>query len=285
MLMMPVFKTQHMLTMSALLKQNSKEDTVLEFKGMMGGLYKITEWIMRLAVINLLWLACSIPFLFVMLITLVAPAGSTESTMDMLKQGLILLAIVAPFTFIPASSAMFSVARKWVTGDEDVPLLKTFFRSYKQNYTQSMLGGFIFVILGVILYVNMTFYVTSLTSLSFLVYLFIVLFVFLIAAFFNFLSILAHFHMKLWQIIKNSILLTLGNPIQSIGILVVNAFILYIGYAFGHGFMYVFFSGSLIAYSTFWQFNRNLTKIQTKFEKQNAEKELSEQDTKEVESK
>jgi uncharacterized membrane protein YesL len=247
---------------------------------MMGGLYKITEWIMRLAVINLLWLACSIPFIIFTIPVLVAPVGSTVPTLDLLKQGLIMLAIIAPFTLIPATSAMFSVARKWVIGDEDIPLFKTFFRSYKQNYLQSMLGGFIFVILAVILFVNMSFYGTTLQSFGFLVYLFIVLFVFLIAAFFNFLSILAHFHMKLWQIIKNSILLTLGNPIQSIGILVVNAFIIFIGYTFGKGFMYVFFSGSLIAYSTFWQFNRNLQKIQTKFEKMNAEKELSEQDTK-----
>lgn len=266
------------------LAKTFKEETVLEFKGMMGGFYKITEWIMRLAVINLLWIACSIPFIVFVFPVLFTPQSSTEPT-DLLKQGLLLLALIAPFTLIPASSAMFSVARKWVTGDEDVPLLKTFFRSYKQNYLQSMLGGFIFVILAVILAVNMTFYSTTLKSFSFLVYLFIVLFVFLIAAFFNFLSILAHFHMKLWQMIKNSILLTLGNPIQSIGILAVNMFIVYIGYALGKGFMYLFFSGSLIAYSSFWQFNRNLTKIQTKFEKKNAEKELSEQNAKGAETK
>jgi uncharacterized membrane protein YesL len=252
---------------------------VLEIKGMMGGLYKITEWIMRLAVINLLWIACSIPFIFGALTLLLTP--TTDPSLDSLVSGLIILAIIAPFTIIPASSAMFSVARKWVMGDEDVPLLKTFFRSYKANYKQSMLGGFIFVILAGVLAVNMKFYGgSSVKSLGFLVYLFIVLFVFLIAAFFNFLSILAHFHMKLWQIIKNSILLTLGNPIQSIGILVVNAFIIYIGYAFLHGFLYVFFTSSLIAYTTFWQFNRNLQKIQTKFDKQNAEKELSEQEPK-----
>jgi uncharacterized membrane protein YesL len=257
----------------------------LEFKGMMGGLYKITEWIMRMAVINLLWIACSLPFIIITIPVLFAPAGTEESTLDLLKQSLIILAIIAPFTLIPSTSAMFSVARKWVTGDEDVPLLKTFFRSYKQNYLQSMLGGFIFVILAVLLFVNMTFYGSTLKSLSFLVYLFIVLFVFLVAGFFNFLSILAHFHMKLWQIIKNSILLTLGNPIQSIGTLLVNAFIIYIGFKFGKGFMYIFFSGSLIAYSTFWQFNRNLLKIQTKFEKLNAENELSEQASKDTETK
>jgi uncharacterized membrane protein YesL len=268
-----------------LLKQNSKGDNVLEIKGMMGGLYKITEWIMRLSAINLLWIACSSPFLFAALSFLLVPEGSTQTALDLLKQGVIMLAIIAPFTFVPATAAMFAVARKWTMGDEDVPLFKTFFRNYKQNYLQSMLGGFIFAILGLILFVNMSFYGTTATSLGFLVYLFIVLFVFLVAAFFNFMSILVHFHMKLWQMIKNSLLLTLGNPIQSIGILVVNGFILYISYTVGKGFLFVFFSGSLIAISTFWQFNRNLQKIQTKFEKMNAEKELTEENEKDLNSK
>jgi uncharacterized membrane protein YesL len=88
--------------------------------------------------------------------------------------------------------------------------------------------------------------------------------------------------MKLWQMIKNSLLLTLGNPIQSIMILVVNGFILYFSYSIGKGFLFVFFSGSLIDISTFWQFNRNLQKLQTKMEKMNAEKELSEENEKEL---
>jgi uncharacterized membrane protein YesL len=259
-------------------------ESALEFKGMMGGLYKITEWIMRLSVINLLWIICSLPFIILTIPVLIVPQGSTQSTMDLLKQGLIMLAIIAPFTFIPATSAMFSVARKWVTGDEDVPLLKTYFRSYKQNYLQSMLGGFIFVILAVILFVNMTFYGNTVKSFGFLVYLFIVLFVFLIAAYFNFLSILVHFHMKLIQVITNSILLTLGNPIQSISILVVNGFIIFVSYSVMNGFLFVFFTGSLMAVSTFWQFNRNLQKIQNKFEKMNAKKSLLEEDTKGTES-
>jgi uncharacterized membrane protein YesL len=254
----------------------------LEFKGMMGGLYRISEWIMRLSVINVLWLVCSIPFLFFALNILIVPAGSASTQMDLLKQGIIILAVVAPFTIIPATAAMFSVARKWVTGDEDVPLLKTFFRGYKQNYLQSMLGGFIFVIIGVILFVNTTFYGTTMKSFGFLVYVFIVLFVFLFAAFFNFMSILVHFHMKLFQMIKNSILLTLGNPIQSISILVINGFLLYISSRFT--FLIPFFVGSLIAVSTFWQFNRNLQKIQEKIEKMNAAKEQSEENVEEKES-
>jgi uncharacterized membrane protein YesL len=120
----------------------------LEFRGIMGGFYRISEWIMRLSVINVLWVLCSIPVFFLLL------AGLTSQSADAFVQMIPLLAIVVPFTLFPATSAMFAVARKWVTGEEDVPLLKTFFRGYKENYIQSMVGGIIFVLIFVIIYVN-----------------------------------------------------------------------------------------------------------------------------------
>ena len=40
---------------------------------------------------------------------------------------------------------MFTVARKWVMGEMDVPLFHTFFRDYKENYVQSMIGGIIYI--------------------------------------------------------------------------------------------------------------------------------------------
>lgn len=36
----------------------------MEFKGAMGGLYRVTEWISRIAGSNILWALCSAPFLF-----------------------------------------------------------------------------------------------------------------------------------------------------------------------------------------------------------------------------
>ncbi len=124
----------------------------MEFRGVMGGFYRISEWIMRLSVINLLWIFCAIPFFFLGILLL------NSTTEQMVYQTLFLMAVVSPFTLFPSTAAMFSVARKWVTGDEDVPLFKTFFRGYKSNFVQAMIGGFIYLLFGAILYANFQFY-------------------------------------------------------------------------------------------------------------------------------
>jgi len=224
----------------------------------MGGLYKISEWIMRLSVINLLWILCSIPVFFLGFMGLVTPSP------DALKSMLPLIAILTPFTLFPATAAMFTVARKWVTGEEDVPLLKTFFRGYKENYLQSMVGGLIFVIIYVIITVNYFFYVKQGSTLKVLAILFIAFTVIVSIALFNYFSIMVHLHMKVLQIVKNSILITIGNPINSIVMLLCNGAILYICLTKLNFFLVVFFMGSIMATFSFWQFNRSFTKIQMK---------------------
>ncbi len=224
----------------------------------MGGLYKISEWIMRLSVINLLWILCSIPVFFFGFMGLVSP------TPDAFKSMLPIIAVLTPFTLFPATGAMFTVARKWVTGEEDVPLLKTFFRGYKENYLQSMVGGLIFVIIFVIITVNYFFYVKQGSTLKVLAILFIAFTVIVTIALFNFFSIMVHLHMKVLQIVKNSILITIGNPINSIVMLLCNGAILYICLTKFNFFLVVFFMGSIVATFSFWQFNRSFTKIQMK---------------------
>ena len=99
-------------------------------RGLMGGFYRISEWIMRLAAINLLWVVCSIPFAFIVLTAFVSEASAFYSYM-------VIALIISPFTLFPATSAMFGVARKWVMGELDIPLFRTYFRIYKENYRQS----------------------------------------------------------------------------------------------------------------------------------------------------
>jgi uncharacterized membrane protein YesL len=229
----------------------------LEFKGVMGGFYRISEWIMRLAVINVLWVLCSIP------VFLVALVGITSQTEGAFFSSLPILAILIPFTLFPATSAMFAVARKWVTGEEDVPLLKTFFRSYKENYLQSMIGGIIFMLVFVIIYVNYRFYIGQGNTLRLLSILFIAFTFVIIASMFNFFSIMVHLHMKILQIIKNSILISIGSPINSVVLILCNGVIIYIS-LFKFTFLIPFFMGSLVAAFSFWQFHRSFQKLQTK---------------------
>lgn len=229
----------------------------MEMNGLMGGLYRICEWIMRFSVINVLWVICSIPFFLALL-----PILSAEDP-GQLSMILIVSGAIAPFFLFPATAAMFAVARKWVMGDVDVPLVKTFFRGYKSNYKQSMLGGLIYSLLFLLFVVNMRFYAEMTNHFQFLSLFFMVMLVVLAVSLFHFFSILAHLRMTVLQIVKNSILITVGRPFTSILITVTNAVILY--FSFVHfQWLLLFFTGSLIAYMTFMYFHRMFEKIREK---------------------
>ncbi|KIL38577.1 membrane protein [Gordoniibacillus kamchatkensis] len=236
----------------------------MEMKGLMGGFYRISEWIMRLSVTNLLWIVCSIPFFYLLLVGVI-------SGVEVFQQSLILMAIVAPFTLFPATAALFTVARKWVTGEGDVPMFKTFFRGYKENYVQSMVGGILYAVIGVILFVNYRFYLTQAGSLKLLSVLFITFAVILIASLFNFFSIIVHLHMKTLQIVKNALLITIGNPIASVSLVVCNGIIVWVSTA-KFTFLIPFFMGSLMAAFSFWIFHRSFSRLQQK-QQELAEKE------------
>ena len=127
----------------------------MEMKGMMGGFYKISEWIMRLSVTNILWIICSIPFVFVLF-----PIFFADTT-DQVTSNLIFSAIIAPFTLFPATAALFGVARKWVMGEVDAPLLRTFFKNYKESYLQAMIGGILYAVLFTVLIVDFRVYLVN----------------------------------------------------------------------------------------------------------------------------
>ncbi|WP_372663888.1 YesL family protein [Cohnella sp.] len=225
----------------------------MEMRGMMGGFYRLSEWIMRLSVTNVLWLLTSFPFWFIMLNLLSA------ETVDQLKQVIILLAIVAPFTLFPATSALFSVARKWVLGDTDVPLIKTFFRSYKHNFKQAMIGGIFYALLFAILIIDYQVYLKEITGFQLVAYLFIALMFMLLVSLLHFFSLLSHFHMKTFQLLKNALILTIGRPIRSLIMVLGAAAVIYMSTRFT--FLIPFFFGSIIAVYTFYNFNLVIQKM------------------------
>jgi len=100
----------------------------MEPRGVMGGIYRITEWIMRLSVINILWILCGLPFFyffFVSFLALLNGSIAEESMLSFVQTTCLTLGVIAPFTLFPSTAAMFAVARKWVTGEADVALFKT----------------------------------------------------------------------------------------------------------------------------------------------------------------
>ncbi|MFL6557407.1 MAG: YesL family protein, partial [Bacillus sp. (in: firmicutes)] len=87
----------------------------------MQGLFTLTEWITKFAYVNFLWMGFS--FL-----------------------GLVI------FGVSPATVAMFTIVRKWIIGEQDIPVFRTFWNTYKAEFLRSNGLGIVFVLLtGLIL--------------------------------------------------------------------------------------------------------------------------------------
>ncbi|MBH5318204.1 DUF624 domain-containing protein [Paenibacillus sp. GSMTC-2017] len=244
----------------------------MEAKGLMGGLYRISEWIMRLSVINLLWIICSLPVVLLFFFEGYILFQVTQQQIDQfgpmyfLARPLLYASILVPLTLFPATAAMFTVARKWVMGETDVALFKTFFRGYKENFKQSVIGGFVYTLLFIIIIVDFIWFKEQLPIIA---YLFIALFILLVVSLFNYFSMMVHYHMKMFQLIKNALLITLGKPFRSFSTAIMCGFVVYVSF-FHIPFLVLFFMGSIVAAVAFWNFNLIYMKLQQQAEKMKA---------------
>ncbi|GAA0304146.1 putative membrane protein YesL [Gracilibacillus halotolerans] len=73
--------------------------------GLMGVFYTFSEWVMRLLIINLLWITFNIPIVY-LVINLIAVENINELFMVAMT-----IAALLPFVFFPATSALFAVTR------------------------------------------------------------------------------------------------------------------------------------------------------------------------------
>lgn len=217
----------------------------MQMNGIMGGIYTITEWIMRLAITNLLWLLFNTPVIFFGLNLLIV-----DTTGEIIFFSVI-LAILLPLSFFPATMAMFSLIRKWVMGEEDIRIVPSFWNYYKKNYVRSMLGGFIITIIWVILLVDYYYFVNFVNDLF--KYFFYALSLFLIMFNIHFFSNNVHFHIKLSLSLKNSLLMTLKNPVISLFVVLINILIVVISFKIVP-FLIPLFMGSLISIISFLAF-------------------------------
>ncbi|MEK4517063.1 DUF624 domain-containing protein [Paenibacillus sp. FSL H8-0122] len=236
----------------------------MEFKGAMGGIYRITEWISRIAFSNILWALCSIPFLFagIMKILMLGSGAGGPNEQIMLNW---VLGVFAPFTVFPATSALFTVVRKWVMGNTDVSTFRTFFQGYKENYLKSMLGGLIYTLLFVVMYVDVTVYMTQMPNFKIVGILMLVLMIILFVSMFNFFSIVVHYQMTFKEVVTNSILLTIARPIRVFSTLIGSGVLLYIGLRYP--VLYVLCIPTLIAMLAFFNFFATYNKLQLQVEK------------------
>jgi uncharacterized membrane protein YesL len=212
----------------------------------MGGLYMVSEWVMRFSVINLLWLLFNLPVVF--------SAGNFLLAEGQVERILFatMTALFAPFVFFPATAAMFASVRDWIMDNEGASIILSYVNYYKQNYKKSLLGGFLFTGLWVVLIVDFIFLKDFSMILAFVFIIFgLVLYVITI----NFFSVNAHYDMKLRVLLKNAFIITVGSPVLLFAVLLSGLVMLYASIK-GPLFLLLFFSGSFIAFLSFSAFYR-----------------------------
>lgn len=160
-------------------------------EGLFVGVYRIGEWIVRLAYINMLWIICTVIGLGV-------------------------------FGFFPATAASFAIFRKWFMKDnEEFPISKTYWNYFKDNFKSANILGFSLALLGIFLYFDLKFFQTavshpvfSLISAVFLVLIFL-FFIVLLTIF----PIFVHYDFKMIDYLKYSLILIVGRPLHTARIL------------------------------------------------------------------
>lgn len=156
---------------------------------------RISEWIIKFAYIHLLWICFSI------------------------IGGLIL-------GVFPATVAMFGVIRRWLQGDTDIPVLKTFYIFYKNTFIKSNVLGFFLSITGFAFYIY--FQLIDQTSGIFIKVLFYLLlimtFMFIMTALYIF-PIFVQNRFTVLEVFKNAFFMMIISPWSTI--MIISTIIIY----------------------------------------------------------
>ncbi|MEH7546704.1 MULTISPECIES: YesL family protein [Bacillaceae] len=138
----------------------------------MGGLFTVSDWIWKLALVNILWIFFTLT-------------------------GFIVLGI------IPATVALFTVVRKWHMKETDIPISRIFFNTYKKEFLRANLVGLLIGAIGFFLFIDyrlvMAIGGTVQSILSIL--LLILIGLFLITLLYLF-PVYVHFELKFFQYFK-----------------------------------------------------------------------------------
>ncbi|MBY0144350.1 YesL family protein [Neobacillus niacini] len=100
---------------------------MMERNRLLTGIYNLCKWITHFAYMNILWV------LFTLLGGVV-------------------------FGIIPSTVAMFAIARKTAMGEEDIPVFKTYWGTYRSEFLRSNLLGLILTVMGLVWYFDLHFF-------------------------------------------------------------------------------------------------------------------------------
>ncbi len=193
---------------------------MMNFEAMVWRFYEIANWIMRIVLLNVMW----------MIFTLLG---------------------LGIFGFFPATAAMFTIVRKWLLGEKDIAVVKTFWHAYKTNFVQINIIGFVMGLIGLILYVDFRFFQASEYVVLSLLNFFIIFAAFIYFAVVLYLfPLYVHFKCNTMEYIKRSFIIVLGKPLHSI-MMIVGSYLVYVVVSM-MPVLILFISGSLLSIVLMW---------------------------------
>ena len=201
----------------------------MEMEGFAGRFLRICEIISKLAYANILWIFFTV-----------------------LGLGI--------FGFMPATVALFTVTRKWVMGDRDIPLFKTFWTTYRKEFFKSTLFGIVLFVIGYIIYIDLAFSPTGGLFTLLRAGLFICGISYVILLLYIF-PIYVHYDWKKRLYIKYALLLGISYPHYTF-LMVIGIGALYYLLVTIPGLI-PFFSVSLLAYISMWSVYKVIQKMES----------------------
>ncbi|BAB05827.1 YesL family protein [Halalkalibacterium halodurans] len=197
--------------------------------------YQTCDWIWKLAYINLLWLSGTL-------------------------LGLVVLG------FLPATTAMFTVLRKWFTGNPDVAITRTFFQAYKNEFLKINLLGAVLLLGAYILYFNYMYLGTVEGTVHMVLslgwYAFLILY---IITLFYIIPAYVHYNLKLFQYIKTALIIGFVNPLALVTLAISIGLLGYLLYLVPG--LIPFFGPSTFALIVMWCANMSFNRVEKKKEK------------------
>lgn len=134
----------------------------MNLSGFIASFAKISEWFMNFLLLNSLWLLFNFPIVYLLLDIMF------RDSIDEVMMLFLVILVLLPFLFFPATTAMFAVVRRWIMKRPVGNLFTRYVRHYKENYFRSFIGSILFLplygiwlwnfILADVAYASVTFY-------------------------------------------------------------------------------------------------------------------------------
>ncbi|RKL66917.1 hypothetical protein CR203_13895 [Salipaludibacillus neizhouensis] len=207
----------------------------MQLGGLMGGIYKISDMVMKLAYLNILW------FLGVL-------------------SGLVV------FGIMPATVSLFSVIRGWILNDDEMTIHKKFIETYKKDFFPSNILGLIILFVGYGFFINYQFLgsMNEESSLTLIILVGNILVAILLGIFLLFIfPIYVHFDMSLLKKIKLSVMLGIIYPHITL-VFIITVFLFCLLFTFIPALIF-FFSVSGVAYCLMGIYMKKINDIAEKY--------------------